>query len=882
MSEERRETAATRSWSQLSPEREGLEDALVRRFVEASRRAEIIALVNSASSAAELGAAVCDELCEAFEAEKAFVMAARDDGSPPALVASAGLSDRERERIVHDPLCVGSLAGGSVRALVGERLGGLDARALALAPAGDNGDRVLVGVARSYEQDFDPAESALLETVTESTSHALQRFWFSRDRELHATRQAALARAAKALGESLDPKRVLNTLCAEASHATGGEIVVVYFGDGRDGLHAVAAHGVPEEFIGHHRGPDQGLCGRVIATGRAQSSNDYVADGLASGTTTALDGVRSGMAAPLRRRGGLDGVISVGFLDGRWVTDADTELLAAFSELASVACRNADDHAAAKHAASRDALTGCLNHAAFQGRLRAEVARADRGSGPFTLVLLDLEDFKSVNERFGHLSGDAVLRAVGEVLRSSVREQDHVARFGGDEFALILPDTEGGEAEPLVARLVNRLRQVSVPGGGTVGAHAGLAEWRPGEGPITLIERSDQALLGAKRGRYSRARRESPVVTGSKARLSDERSDSRRRRMAIASRVGGKLSRLLEVDSVAQATTAELTENLDYDFAAIMRLSGDGVLAAVSSSSRLPHDNGSWTWALPEDEGAVGRCLRERRPVLVGDLTDDPASSSWPGLNLRSELAVPLFVGSELWGAIVLQASEPGALEEEDARLVELVADHAGAALRTAELYRKLEQTHLGVAEALAAALEAKDGYTAEHARWIAELAVEVGRELGLPESELEAVRFGAIFHDIGKIAVPDAILNKPGPLTPEEFAVIKRHPVVGEQILAPVPFLSDVRQIVRHDHERWDGGGYPDGLRGAQIPIGARIVFVVDAYHAMVSDRPYRRAMSEADARAELEKNAGSQFDPEVVKAMIAALDRDAGAPLS
>jgi putative nucleotidyltransferase with HDIG domain len=266
----------------------------------------------------------------------------------------------------------------------------------------------------------------------------------------------------------------------------------------------------------------------------------------------------------------------------------------------------------------------------------------------------------------------------------------------------------------------------------------------------------------------------------------------------------------------------------------------------------------------------------------VGDLTDDPASSSWPELNLRSELAVPLFVGSELWGAIVLQASEPGALEEEDARLVELVADHAGAALRTAELYRKLEQTHLGVAEALAAALEAKDGYTAEHARWIAELAVEVGRELGLPESELEAVRFGAIFHDIGKIAVPDAILNKPGPLTPEEFAVIKRHPVVGEQILAPVPFLSDVRQIVRHDHERWDGGGYPDGLRGAQIPVGARIVFVVDAYHAMVSDRPYRRAMSEADARAELEKNAGSQFDPEVVKAMVAALDRDAGAPLS
>ena len=176
MSEERREIATTRSWSQLSPEREGLEDALVRRFVEASRRAEIIALVNSASSADELGTAVCDELCEAFEAEKAFVMAARDDGAPPTLVASAGLSDRERERVVHDPLCVGSLAGESVRTRTGRKLGGLDARALALAPAGEEGDRVLVGVARSYEQAFDPAESALLETVTDSTAHALQRF----------------------------------------------------------------------------------------------------------------------------------------------------------------------------------------------------------------------------------------------------------------------------------------------------------------------------------------------------------------------------------------------------------------------------------------------------------------------------------------------------------------------------------------------------------------------------------------------------------------------------------------------------------------------------------------------------------------------------------
>jgi HD-GYP domain-containing protein (c-di-GMP phosphodiesterase class II) len=138
-------------------------------------------------------------------------------------------------------------------------------------------------------------------------------------------------------------------------------------------------------------------------------------------------------------------------------------------------------------------------------------------------------------------------------------------------------------------------------------------------------------------------------------------------------------------------------------------------------------------------------------------------------------------------------------------------------------------------------------------------------------------LRFGSLFHDIGKIAVPDAILHKPGKLTDAEFEVVKRHPITGEQILAPVPFLTDVRRIVRHDHERWDGDGYPDGLRGQQIPIGARIVLVVDAFHAMTSDRPYRKGMPENEAKIHLHAGAGTQFDPDVVAAFLRVLDRDA-----
>ena len=194
------------------------------------------------------------------------------------------------------------------------------------------------------------------------------------------------------------------------------------------------------------------------------------------------------------------------------------------------------------------------------------------------------------------------------------------------------------------------------------------------------------------------------------------------------------------------------------------------------------------------------------------------------------------------------------------------------------ELIERLTGSFIGTAEALANALEAKDDYTANHAQEIAGLAVAVGRRMGMEGDELEDLRYGAVFHDIGKIAVPDAILSKPGPLTEEERAVIKRHAEVGAQIIAPVPVLAGAVPIVRHDHERWDGGGYPDGLAGERIPLGARIVFVVDAYHAMVSDRPYRAGLSRDEAVAELRRNAGSQFDPTVVDHFLAELAADGG----
>ena len=170
----------------------------------------------------------------------------------------------------------------------------------------------------------------------------------------------------------------------------------------------------------------------------------------------------------------------------------------------------------------------------------------------------------------------------------------------------------------------------------------------------------------------------------------------------------------------------------------------------------------------------------------------------------------------------------------------------------------------------LAAALEARDGYTGEHSDAVHALSVAVASKLGLYPREVAEVEAVALLHDVGKIGIPDQILHKPGPLTADEWVLMREHPVIGERILRPLPGLSDVATAVRHEHERWDGRGYPDGMAGEDIPLASRIVLTCDAYNALVSDRPYRKRLSDATAEAELRRCSGTQFDPRVVDALL------------
>ena len=183
------------------------------------------------------------------------------------------------------------------------------------------------------------------------------------------------------------------------------------------------------------------------------------------------------------------------------------------------------------------------------------------------------------------------------------------------------------------------------------------------------------------------------------------------------------------------------------------------------------------------------------------------------------------------------------------------------------------------IVRSLAAALSARDGYTGEHSNTVRDLAIAVGSAMGLEGRALAEVEAGALLHDVGKIGIPDAILHKPGPLDEAEWDLMREHPAIGERILRQLPGLAEVALAVRHEHERWDGNGYPDGLAGEEIPLTSRIVLVCDAYNALVSDRPYRSRLTRAEALRELHRCAGSQFDPTVVATLLAHLGAEGAA---
>jgi len=747
------------------------------------------------------------------------------------------------------------------------------------------------------------------------------------------------------------------------------------------------------------------------------------------------------VVVPLIARGSLKGTLNVYRIgEDAAFSDQEFELAKRFGDAAALALDNAQIRARLEHQAQTDSLTGLYNHRYFHERLRRELTRASSSDESVALVMMDIDDFKKVNDVYGHGVGDQVLAGLADQLRAAVRSSDVVCRIGGEEFAVIVPAGEPAHAVALANRLAKRLEEVELDLAGRISVSIGIAHGpEHAANPRELIACAEAAMMTAK------ARGKSQVVLFDET--ASERPEAREgwreearsiSHLKMLQSLAGKLNRLTDVREIAMTIANELRLLIDYHNCRVfLRVGEELEPIAFQGELAVPDRSAADVFRQPVGEGFTGHVVETGEPLLLADASKCEFSIAIEGTESIAEsvIAVPLNYGSRVIGAIVISKLGHGQFDQDDLRLLEVLAGHAAVALENAQLYEaqrreaqsahalldfgrelaaaeglervlervvdgaarivgaphaslwmqdvgtgdlvgcattgrngdrvvgrrfpaaqvapfleisepyvlapeqyaafadppeggsgsyaiapfvvegrwctiavaapldapfgarelellgglahqsklaianassfeSLERTFLSTVEALANALEARDEYTSSHARWITDTALKVGRELGLDGDALKRLELGALFHDIGKIGIPNSILLKPGPLTDDERALIETHPEVGEKILAPIDQLGDVCSIVRACHERWDGQGYPDQKSGPEIPLEARIIFACDAFHAMTTDRPYRRRLPDEEALRRLRQAAGSQFDPEVVDVCVRLLE--------
>jgi diguanylate cyclase (GGDEF)-like protein len=694
------------------------------------------------------------------------------------------------------------------------------------------------------------------------------------------------------------------------------------------------------------------------------------------------------ICVPLIARGVLKGTLNVYRIgEHASFSDAEFELAQRLGDAAALALDNAHIRARLEREAQTDSLTGLYNHRYFHERLRRELTLASAEHTHVAVVMVDIDDFKKVNDVFGHAVGDDVLADLADHLRASVRAGDVVCRIGGEEFAVIIPGSRQERTIALATRLAERLDRVELGLAGRIAVSIGIAQGpEHAANPRELVACAEAAMMTAKaRGKnrvvfFDEEDTERPA--GSHTRGEDIRSIAH---LKMLQSLAGKLNRSNDVREIGMAIANELRLLIDYHNCRVFIREGADLLPiAFQGELTAPDRTAAQVFRTRVGEGLTGRVVETGEPLLLDDASTCPFAVEIPGTTRIEEsiIAVPLDYGSRVTGAIVVSKLGLKQFDEDDLRLLQVLAGHAAVALENARLYEAqrreaesakallefgrdlaaaeglervlervvegaaqlisaphaslwlqdpsggdvvvrasfivegrwgaiavaarpeveygtreldllgglahqaklaianassfegLERTFLSTVEALANALEARDEYTSSHARWITDTALLVGQELGLDGDTLKRLELGALFHDIGKIGIPNSVLLKPGPLTEEERDLIETHPELGAKIIAPIDQLQDVCGIVRACHERWDGDGYPDRKAGEEIPLEARIIFACDAFHAMTTDRPYRKALDPDEALRRLEEAAGSQFDPRVVEVCLRVLE--------
>ena len=385
-----------------------------------------------------------------------------------------------------------------------------------------------------------------------------------------------------------------------------------------------------------------------------------------------------------------------------------------------------------------DSLTLLNNHRGFQEILTNELTRAQNNKQKLSIIMMDINNITKINRELGHAKGDEVIKLVAEKVRQNIRENDIAGRYGGDEVAIILPNTDSNQAKYLAEYLTYSLSCCFIDEIGPIKVSVGVATYPD------CAEDKEKLLILAEQAMY-----------------------------------------------ISQAKGYK-----------------DGMSAIISSSD----------------------------------------FNFWDDIALKS------------YAEVVSKRHSQLGINFEEELLDKFNSDHELSDTRTWE-----------IATSLAGAIDAKDPYTKGHSTSVSKYSEALARAINLPEKEVERITLGALLHDVGKIGIPETVLKKEGPLSDDEWAFMKQHPTIGvEKVLQPNPNLRDLIPIVKYHHERIYGKGYPENLSNDNIPLAAKIVAIADTYHALISDRPYRKGMNIEKAISILEEGAGTQWDKDLIRTFI------------
>lgn len=611
-----------------------------------------------------------------------------------------------------------------------------------------------IGVMAVYSQQeraFDEGHIELLRVLASEAAIAIENARLFSAEQRKSRQLALINNVSNHAIATLNPEEMLSRIALEIENGLPYDHIGIAILDYSAKELAIQAEaGTRRDALGRRIVLGEGLVGQVARSGEIA----IVREANAATPRTVLPDSVSAIALPVIYAEQLLGVLYVESSEPCDFPEQEIQLLRTLADLFAGALHNALTFQKAQEQAITDGLTGVKTHRFLMEALSSEWKRSTRANRPFALVLMDLDRFKFVNDFYGHLEGDVVLQRVGHILEQNCRRSDVVARYGGDEFVILMPETNVEQARQLASKLRGWVASDPLLRDKNITASFGIAGFPVhGSTPQELIQIADSSMY-------------------------------------LSKHQGG--------NSVSSAEQGDTTDR-----------------------------------------------KRWKKDVLEAYL----------GVTLKR-----------------LFSTGPEAFEEIYRRLEQFTRslDEGGGGGQSG-----LPPAVVETVTSLALAIDAKDHYTQGHSQKVSAYAAMIAQALGRTTEEIEEIRLAALLHDIGKVGIPEAILNKSGPLDAAEWETMKTHTELGSKILEPLRPMQTIRKMIRHHHEFYDGTGYPDRLEGESIPYGARVIAIADAYDTITSERTYKKARTPEDAFAELERCAGNQFDSEIVRTFIETMRR-------